>query len=196
MRGLVVGPDFTLGRNREGDIETLRTIGKDMGFMVTTVPPVMINGEVVSSTAIRKALIDGDLKKVRDLMGDPFSLHGRVITGARRGKELGFPTANLDIDPEQALPAEGVYASRAYTGERAYKSMTYIGKNPTFGGRQQSVEVYILDYQGNLYGQELRADIIERLRSEKKFNTAEELRQQIASDIKQGISVLDSKDND
>jgi riboflavin kinase/FMN adenylyltransferase len=153
----------------------------------------MINGEVVSSTAIRKALAGGDLNRVHDLIGRPFSLYGRVIPGARRGKDLGFPTANLEIDPEQALPNEGVYASRAYIGNQAHKSMTYIGKTPTFGGQQQSVEVYILDYQGNLYGQKLKIDIIERLRGDRQFVTAEELRQQIARDIKQGIATLDAK---
>jgi len=193
MRELVIGPDFTLGRNREGNVNTLRILGEDMDFAVTVVPPVMINGEMVSSTAIRKALADGDLKKVHNLISRPFNLHGRVIPGASRGAKLGFPTANLDIDPEQALPAEGIYATWAYINDRAYESMTNIGKRPTFGGHQSIVEVYILDYRGNLYGQELKIDIIEWLRGEKQFDTTEALRRQITEDIKQGRAILNSK---
>ncbi len=190
MRGLVVGPDFALGRNREGNPDVLRTLGQDMNFTVTVAPPLMINGEVVSSTAIRKALADGDMKRVHNLVGHPFSLHGRVITGASRGSGLGFPTANLDIDQRQALPAEGVYATRAYIDDQAYLSMTNIGKRPTFGGNERTVEAYILNYHGDLYGHELKIDIIDRLRNEKKFDSIEELKSQITEDIKQGRAIL------
>jgi len=190
MRGLVIGPDFALGRNREGDTDTLRGLGPNMDFSVTVVSPVVVNGEVVSSTAIRNALAEGDMQRVRNLIGRPFSLHGRVITGAGRGVELGFPTANLDVDSQQALPPDGVYATWAYIDGKAYQSMTNIGRRPTFGGGKRAVEVYILDYHGELYGRELRIDIIERLRSEERFNTAEELKRQVAEDIKQGKAIL------
>jgi riboflavin kinase/FMN adenylyltransferase len=165
-----------------------------MDFTVTVVPPVTIDAEVVSSTGIRAALAHGDLKKVGKLVGRPFRLHGRVISGASRGTKLGFPTANLEIDPEQALPAEGVYVSQAYINSKAHKSMTYIGKNPTFGGQQCTVEVYILDYEGDLYDRELEVDLIERLRGEQQFATAEELKQQISKDVKQGRAILNSRD--
>ena len=196
MRGLVIGPDFALGRNREGNADTLRLLGQEMSFGVTVVLPVMINGEVVSSTAIRQALADGDMKKVHSLAGRPFSLHGHVVTGAGRGVELGFPTANLDIDPEQAIPANGVYATWAYIDGKAYQSMTNIGKRPTFGGKECTVEVYVLDYHSDLYGHELRVDIMERVRGEKQFNTAEELKKQIAEDVKQGRAILNSRGRD
>jgi len=196
MRGLVIGPDFALGRNREGNVNTLHTLGQDIGFSVIVVPPIKINGEVVSSTAIRGALANGDMQKVHNLVGHPFSLIGRVISGTGRGVELGFPTANLDIDPEQALPSEGVYATWAYINDEAYKSMTYIGKNPTFGGNQRQVEVYILDFHGNLYGHELKIEVSERLRGEKRFDSAEELRKQIAEDVKQGQAILNSRGRD
>ena len=192
MKGLVIGPDFALGRGREGDINALRTLGEDMDFTVTVVPPVMINDEVISSTAIREALAEGDLKRVHNLIGRPFSLHGRVIPGASRGAKLGFPTANLDIDPEQALPAEGVYATWAYINDTVSESMTYIGNQPTFGGRQRAVEVYVLDYHGDLYGHELKIDIMERLRGEKQFGTTDELREQITEDIERGRAILSS----
>jgi riboflavin kinase/FMN adenylyltransferase len=164
-----------------------------MNFSVTVIPPVMVNDEVVSSTAIRDALADGDIKKVINLIGRSFSLQGRVATGSGWGVELGFPTANLDIDPKQALPAEGVYATRAYIDDKAYQSMTNIGRRPTFGDNRRTVETYILGYHGNLYGRELRIDIVERLRGEKRFDTVEELKEQIAADVKQGQAILDSQ---
>jgi len=193
MRGLIIGPDFALGRNREGNADTLRKLGQDMSFRVTVIPPVKVNDEMVSSTAIRDALADGDMKKVASLIGRSFSLQGRVTTGAGRGSELGFPTTNLDIDPKQALPAEGVYVTWAHIDDKAYQSMTNIGRRPTFGGNGRTVETYILNYQGNLYGRELKIDIVERLRGEKRFDTVEELKKQIAEDIKQGRAILDGQ---
>ena len=192
MRGLLVGPDFALGQNREGNINILRTLGQDMNFSVTTIPPIVIDGEVVSSTTIRNALAKGDMEKVINLTGRPFSLHGHIIKGTGRGLELGFPTANLNIEPQQALPADGVYATRAYLDDKVYKSMTNIGKRPTFGGAERIVEVYILDYHNNLYERELRIDIIKRLRAEKQFDTVQQLEKQIAEDVKQGRAILDS----
>ena len=192
MQGLVIGPNFALGRNREGNADTLRTLGQDMGFSVTVIPPVKVNGEVVSSTAIRDALANGNMKRVISLIGRPFSLQGRVTTGAGRGLELGFPTANLDIDPKQNLPPEGVYATWTYVDGKAYQSVTNIGKRPTFGGNGHTVETYILNYQGNLYERELKIDIVERLRDEKRFNTAEELKKQIAEDVNRGKAILDT----
>jgi len=193
MRGLVIGPDFALGQNREGNANALRKLGQEMGFSVTVVLPTMINGEVVSSTAIKNALADGDMKRVENLVGHPFSLHGRVIPGVGRGIELGFPTANLDIDPEQAFPAEGVYAGWAHINDQAYPAMTNIGKRPTFGSGKSTVEVYILDYHSDLYGQELKIDVIERLRGEIRFDTSQQLKKQIAEDVKQGRAILKTR---
>jgi len=193
MCGLVIGPDFTLGRNRAGNIDSLRTLGQDMNFTVTVIPPIMINSEVVSSTAIRNALANGDMKRVLNLAGHPFSLNGRVTGGAGQGLELGFPTANLDIAPEQALPADGVYATWAYIDGKAYQSMTNVGKHPTFGGSQRTVEVYVLDYHSDLYGHELKIDIMAQLRSEERFDTVDELKKQITEDVKQGRAILNSR---
>jgi len=193
MKGLVVGPDFALGKDRQGDIDALRRLGKEMGFSVTVVPPMTIDGEIVSSTAIRKALAEGDMKQARKLLGRPFRLQGKVVTGNGRGWELGFPTANLEVAPGQALPAGGVYACRAYIEGKAYSAMTNIGSRPTFGGGEQLIEAYLLDYNGDLYGHELAIDIIGRLRDEKKFDTAEQLKEQIAQDIKQGKAMLKTR---
>ena len=191
MRGLVVGPDFALGQGRGGSAEVLHGLGGDMGFTVTVVSPLMVNGEVVSSTAIRDALTEGNMKRVTTLIGRPFSLQGQVATGAGRGSGLGFPTTNLEVDPGQALPADGVYATRALLGGQAYQSVTNIGRRPTFGENGRTVETYILNYNGDLYGRELRIEVVERLRGEKRFATVEELKKQIAEDVKQGKAVLD-----
>jgi riboflavin kinase/FMN adenylyltransferase len=190
MRGLVIGPDFALGRDREGNTRMLPKLGHDMNFSVTVVPPLIVDDEVVSSTTIRKALIEGDMKKVLRLAGRHFSLHGLVTTGTGQGTELGFPTANLDIGPEQAIPADGVYATWAHIDNKAYQSVTNIGIRPTFGGGERTIEVYVLDYQSDLYRRELRIDILERLRDERQFDNLEELKRQITEDIKEGRAIL------
>ncbi len=193
MRGLVIGPDFALGRNREGDVNTLRTLGQEMNFSVTVADPLMINGGRVSSTVIRKALAEGDMGRVYRLAGRYFNLSAPVVTGAGRGRALGFPTANLDINAEQALPADGVYATWVYIGDKGYQSVTNIGRRPTFGSNQRTVEVFVLDHQGDLYGRNLKIDIIERLRGEKRFNTPQELAEQVAEDVKRGRAILNSR---
>ena len=194
MRGLVIGSDFALGKGREGDTNTLQKLGQDMNFSVTVVSPLVMNGKVVSSTAIRKALAAGDMSKVHELTGRPYSLHGKVVTGAGRGTGLGFPTANVAISLEHALPPDGVYASRVHIDGEAYQSMANIGKCPTFGGCERTVEAYIVDYRGDLYGRELKIDIIARLRDEKKFDTVDELKEQVAEDVRQGRAILDYTD--
>ena len=191
MRGLVIGPDFALGRGREGNIEFLRKLGEEMDFGVTVVLPKKMNGMVVSSTAIRRAMAGGDITKVNKLLGRPFSLQGRVVRGAHRGGPLlGFPTFNLDVDSNQALPPDGVYATRTYIDDKVYPSMTNIGRRPTFGENERTIETFILDYKGNLYERQLKIVLIERLRDEKRFNSPEELKQQIAEDIKLGRTIL------
>jgi riboflavin kinase/FMN adenylyltransferase len=193
MKGLVVGPDFALGKGRQGDINALRKLGQEMDFSLTVVPPMTIDGETVSSTAIRKALAEGDIKRAQKLLGRPFRLQGRVGSGDKRGIKLGFPTANLEVEPGQALPVGGVYACRAYINNQSYPAMTNIGTRPTFGGGPRLIEVYLLDYNGDLYGHELAIDIIERLRDEKKFDTPEQLIEQIAEDVKKGKAMLKTR---
>jgi riboflavin kinase/FMN adenylyltransferase len=190
MRGLIIGADFALGKRREGDTEALRKLGEEMGFTVSVVPPLVLNGEIVSSTAIRQALAAGDMRKARELAGRPFSLHGKVVTGAGRGEGLGFPTANIEVGPEHALPPDGVYATRAHINGNAYPSMTNIGQCPTFGGCQRTIETFLLDYQGDLYGRDLKIDIIDRLRDEKKFGSVDELKAQVAEDVSRGRKLL------
>ena len=196
MRGIVIGPDFALGKGRKGDIETLCKMGEEMGFSVTVVPPLKIGDETVSSTAIRQALAEGDMEKYRRLTGRPFRLHGKVIAGAGRGEELGFPTANLNIRNGQAVPPDGVYAGLADINGRTYQALTNIGRNPTFGKNERTVESFIIDYQGDLYGRGLSVDFISRLRDEKKFRNPEELKRQMAEDVERGKAILNARNDD
>jgi riboflavin kinase/FMN adenylyltransferase len=183
MQGLVLGWDFAMGHSREGSLETLQEMGHSLGFSLDVVGPVKINNDVISSTAIRQALAQGDIARANAMLGRTFHLEGTVVSGNGRGTELGFPTANLDIDPLQVLPADGVYATLAYVEGKQYKSATFIGRRPTFNGLERIVEVHILDYAGDLYRSTLKIDIIERLRGEQKFPNADALKSQISRDI-------------
>jgi riboflavin kinase/FMN adenylyltransferase len=161
-----------------------------MGFSVTSIPPVRKNGDIVSSTAIRSAMAEGDMKKVHRLMGRPFSLHGRVIHGKGRGAGLGFPTVNLDILPGQAIPSDGVYATRAFVDNKSYPSVTNIGMNPTFGNTERTIEAYLLDYHDDLYGREVKINFIQKLRDEIRFDNADHLIKQIDEDIRRTRIIL------
>jgi len=193
IRGLVIGPDFALGHNREGNVDRLIEIGKKKGFTVTVVPPLVIDGEIVSSTAVRQALAAGDMDKVVRLTGRPYFIKGRVTSGTGLGRKLGYPTANLELEPGWAIPADGVYATFTHISGNVHQSMTSIGFRPTFGGKNKTVETYILDYSGDLYDREVTIDVVDRLRAEKKFDSAEELKQQIFQDIVKGKKMLSSK---
>lgn len=193
MRGLIIGPDFALGRNREGDAEKLRILGEEMGFSVEVIPPVVIDGFVVSSSTIRQALTEGDMKKVEKLIGRLFSLSGQVVSGDRRGRALGFPTANLDLRAEQALPSDGVYATITHIDHDFLPSVTNIGVRPTFGGNKRLVETYILDFEGELLGQKLTIDLVDKLRDEERFDTVEELKAQMIRDVEQARQILNER---
>ena len=193
MRGLVVGPNFALGNNREGSADQLRLLGQEMGFIVEVVPPVVLDGQVISSSAVRVALAQGDMETVEKLFGRPFSLTGQVVTGDRRGRILGFPTANLDVEPQQALPSDGVYVTVAHIDHESLPSVTNIGVRPTFGGGKRLVEAYLLDYEGELREQKLRIDLLDKLRDEKHFDTAEELKAQIRKDVEQARAILNKR---
>lgn len=184
MKLLVVGPDFAFGRNRAGTVEVTRAIGEKLGFRVETAPLLDEAGEKVGSTAVREALAEGDVERVARLLGRPFSLRGPVVEGDRRGRELGFPTANIAFGLDRALPAYGIYVTRAYVRETAYEACTSIGIRPTFDvDPQPTIEAFIIDFDGDIYGQELRIDLLKRLRGEEKFESAEALIEQMNRDI-------------
>ncbi len=190
MRELVIGSDFALGRGRGGDAHALKALGQQLDFTVDVVPPRVWQGQTVSSTAIRQALSQGDMIKVSRLLGRRFRVAGQVTRGDERGKTLGFPTANLIPEPEQALPPDGVYATRAFLSETVYQSVTNIGIRPTFGGGLRLIEAHLLDFEGQLYGRELQIELVERLRGEAKFSSAEELKAQMARDVEQARALL------
>lgn len=190
MQGMVIGPDFAMGRDNEGDIQTLKKLGTEMGFTVKVIPPVKINGDIVSSTAIRDALAKGDMEKAQRLFGRHFSLRGKVIRGKGRGHTMGFPTANIAISKGQALPADGVYATLVHFDGQVLASMTNVGTSPTFGDVGRRVEVYIPDFNEDLYDRELELEFVQKLRGEKRFATPEELKQQMAEDVKRGNAIL------
>jgi riboflavin kinase/FMN adenylyltransferase len=193
MRGLIIGPDFALGRGREGDAEKLRLLGQKMDFSVEVLPAVVLDGQVVSSSAIRQALSQGDMKMVEKFFGRLFSLEGQVVSGDGRGRALGFPTANMELKAEQALPSDGVYATIAHVGHELIPSVTNIGVRPTFGFGKRLVETYLLDYEGELLGQRLTIDLVDKLRDEKRFDAVEELKSQMARDVEQARQILSGR---
>ncbi|MBN1690290.1 MAG: bifunctional riboflavin kinase/FAD synthetase [Dehalococcoidia bacterium] len=190
MSGLVLGPDFALGRHRQGDSDCLRRIGEELDFRVEVVRPARLAGEVISSSAIRQLLAAGDIDKVKDMLGRRFILEGKVVVGDRRGRTLGFPTANISTQPEQAMPGDGIYATIARLGRQRMNSVTNIGVRPTFGGLKRLVETYILDFDGDLYGKRLCVELVARLRDEIKFSGAEELKEQMAKDEFKARNIL------
>ena len=184
MRLLVVGPDFALGRNRAGTIGVMREIGERLGFRVEVAPLLAEADEKVGSSAIRRALGAGDVERVGRLLGRPFSLRGPIVAGDRRGRALGFPTANIALGLDRALPAYGIFVTRAYVRESSHESCTSIGIRPTFDVEPRPVvETFILDFDEDIYGREMQIDLLRRLRGEERFASAEALIAQIHKDI-------------
>jgi riboflavin kinase/FMN adenylyltransferase len=190
MQGIMVGPDFVLGRGGEGDINLLRTLGVEMEFTVHVVAPFTVDGEVVSSTLIRQSLAQGDMRRVEKLMGRRFYLQGKVITSDRRGRVLGFPTANLDMKPQQALPDNGIYATITQVDGERFSSATNVGTRPTFGEGERMVETYLLDYDGDLYGKKITIEFVRKVRDERRFPSAEQLIVQMRKDVQEVNAIL------
>jgi riboflavin kinase/FMN adenylyltransferase len=184
LRELWVGWDFALGRKREGDLARLRQIGQQLGYSVHPVDAFKLaDGMPISSTRIRGALAAGDLETAARLLGRPFGVQGPVVEGDRRGRTIGFPTANLDIDQRHVLPADGVYVCHAEVDGQRYGAVANIGVRPTFDGTRRKVEAYLLDFVGDIYGEKLRLTLRERLRGEKKFDGIAALVDQITADV-------------
>jgi riboflavin kinase/FMN adenylyltransferase len=185
LRYLVVGHDFALGHNRDGDLNLLKKLGDDFEYSLRIMLPVQFDGEVVSSSRIRNLLIQGDVVLARRLLGRPFSFHGEVVHGDGRGKTLGIPTANLTPWENQALPREGVYASQVEISGRTWGAVTNVGVRPTFEALPvpPRVETHILGFQESLYGKTIKVSFIERLRDEIRFNSVNALVEQIKVDI-------------
>lgn len=191
-KNLIVGYDFSFGSERKGSIEFLKTRGAELGINVEVIPPVKVDGELCSSTRIRQALEAGDVSLANALLGRKFYVRGLVERGAGRGRTIGIPTANIRTTAE-TLPAGGVYAGIAKTRHGDFKTMVNIGSNPTFvHAGMVGIEAHLLDFNADLYGDEVRVDFVERIRSEKKFGSAVELVAQIHADIERGRKILDA----
>jgi riboflavin kinase/FMN adenylyltransferase len=187
------GDDFALGHQRQGDVTFLRAEGEKRGFTVNIVQPSLIDGEVISSTRIRQSLRDGAVEQVTRFLGHPFRLPGEVVEGAKRGRTIGIPTANLAVWEERAIPAVGVYACRAQTASGAYQAVVNVGFRPTFNSTEPklTIEAHLLDFSGDLYGSTVTLEFIARLRSEMKFSGIEALVAQIKSDIETARPILE-----
>ncbi|MBI2712033.1 MAG: bifunctional riboflavin kinase/FAD synthetase [Bdellovibrio sp.] len=193
VEAIVVGYDFAFGKGRTGHLESLKQFCDQAGVSLQVVPPHQVDGEVVSSSRIREHLKNGNLPAARGLLGRNFSYQGTVIRGEGRGRKLGFPTANLEIESKLALPL-GVYVTEVWVGNSKYRAVTNVGVRPTFHsswvGSVPLVEAHLLGVSLDLYGQRVQIHFIEKLRDEKKFSTPDALKLQISEDAKIADQVL------
>ena len=191
---LVLGYDSTVGRNREGNASRLTEIGSELGYTVEVVSALSDESGVISSTEIRKLIATGNVAEAARLMGHPYSLHGPVKHGDKRGRTINIPTANIEYPPDKLIPANGIYACRAYLNHHEYQAALNIGINPTFTPDKQTpnVEAHLLDFQREIYGEDVRLDFIARLRDELRFESVEKLLEQIWKDIEDTRRILNS----
>lgn len=182
---LLIGYDFALGKGREGNAARLEEIGRRRGYAVQTIPALSDESGVISSTEIRKLVATGEVTEAAKLLGHAYSLHGPVVHGDGRGRDLGFPTANIEYRQEKILPANGVYACWASVDGGAYRAAVNVGTRPQFHSEATltHVEAYLLDYEGDLYGRDVQLDFVARLRDEMKFPSVPDLVQQMHRDV-------------
>ncbi|HDH26252.1 MAG TPA: bifunctional riboflavin kinase/FAD synthetase [Actinobacteria bacterium] len=190
-RLVVVGSNFRFGVDRSGGVDTLRSAGSRLGFEVDVVDVLREDGETLSSSAIRGMLTRGDVEAAADALGRPFELQGTVADGDGRGRDLGYPTANLDIPEELLIPADGVYAVWATVRKRTHPAVANIGVRPTFGGTGRVVEAHLLDVAPTLYGESMTLQFVGRVRDEQRFAGADELVTQIGLDVAKARAMLE-----
>ncbi|CDM64516.1 bifunctional riboflavin kinase/FAD synthetase [Pyrinomonas methylaliphatogenes] len=183
-REVYLGQGFAFGRGREGNIELLRRVSRELGFFADEVPEVRLRGQRISSSRIRELLTQGRVNLARRMLGRPYGVEGRVVRGAERGRALGFPTANLQLQ-NRVIPKNGVYVTAALIEGVWRRSVTNIGTRPTFEkDGAPAIETYVLDWSGDLYGDVVRVRFLHRLRDERRFASVEDLRRQIIADVK------------
>jgi len=190
MKEIFCGKDFALGYKREGNVDFLRAVGAEQGFAVNVVEPYLYEGQIVSSTRIRQLVAHGELDQATRLLGRFPSVRGRVVKGSQRGRRLGFPTANLAIAERRLIPADGIYAVRIKIGEAWYGGAANIGVRPTFDNGARLVEVFVLDFDDDLYEQFVETQFIQRLREERKFESVAALTEQMQRDVADARRVL------
>ena len=181
-RVVCVGENFRFGHHQAGDVRLLEELARELGFTVRIIPPVVVNGQVASSSLVRRLVAEGDVAAAAALLGRPFALTGEIFPGAGRGLEIGFPTLNLRPEQE-CTPGHGVYVTESLVGGKLHPSATNVGVRPTFESGPAVVETHLLDFAGKFKGGEVEVRFHERLRREQKFPSAEALREQIARDV-------------
>ena len=188
---LIIGYDHHFGKNREGGLTQLKELGEKYGFAIEEIPRQNIDDNKISSTHIRKALQSGDIESANRYLGYNFQMDGSVVKGDGRGRLLGFPTANIVVEEQYKLiPAEGVYAVRVQTSEGTYDAMLNIGHRPTFQGKNVSIEAHLFDFDDDLYHQTVSIIFEKRLRNELKFDSVQELQNQLVQDKKNALKAL------
>ena len=188
---LVIGYNHHFGRNREGGFKHLKEFGPVYGFDVKEIPAIDLDNIEISSTKIREALQKGNISTANSYLGYEYSLRGKVIRGKQLGRELGYPTANIEVaDKYKLIPADGIYAVKVFHETTQYKGMMSIGFNPTVDGKKRTIEVNIFDFDKDVYNQEIRVNFVEWLRKEKKFSDLEKLKKQIAADKQATLKVF------
>lgn len=192
MVELLCGPNFALGYKREGTIPFLQKVGEELGFVVTVVEPRQYEQGMISSTRVRALVAGGQVTEAATMLGRFPALRGIVVHGDHRGRTLGYPTANLNAPDRKLIPANGIYAVRVRLGREYFNGAANIGVRPQFGGGPRLVEVYILDFDRDIYGQELEVQFVERLRDEMKFESVEALVRQMGQDVAKARSILES----
>jgi riboflavin kinase / FMN adenylyltransferase len=195
LRSLLIGHDFALGHNREGNLERLSEIGEELGYKVHAIGPVKNGEDVISSSLIRKRISIGQVDLAAGNLGRFYTLSGSVVHGDGRGRRINIPTANIDYPKDKLIPANGVYACWAWVGKKRHPAAVNIGINPTFTPDKQipNVEAHILDFNRELYGQELKLEFVEYLREELKYDSVDALLKQIHADIAKTREILSSK---
>jgi len=192
LNALWVGSDFAMGYRREGNVAFLREQGELKGFEVEEIDLIEGVEGVISSTAIREAIQSGEMELARQWLGRAYSVTGEVVHGEKRGRLIGYPTANTAVWEQQVIPANGIYAGWAWLGNERFMAMTNVGVRPTFDGKNITVEPYLLDFDRDIYGQQLEVSFEKRLRPEARFDSLEELIDQIGRDVIEGESYLRS----
>lgn len=192
LEHLLIGYDFALGRGREGNASRLSEIGNELGYTVEIINALSDESGVISSTEIRKLVSTGNVAEAAKLLGHPYALSGEVIRGAGRGRTINFPTANVDYVQQKVAPSNGIYACWAYLGTEKFMAATNIGFNPTFTPDRQtpSLEAYLLDFDRDIYGQNLKLEFVTRIRDELKFDSVEALIEKIHDDVDQTRDLL------
>ena len=190
-RRLVVGYNYRYGRGHAGNVETLRRDAGSLGIPVEVVDAVIVGGEAVSSSRIRRVVAEGSVAEAASLLGRPYALTGTVVKGDGRGKTLGVPTANIKVDPRKLVPKIGIYAGIAAVEKSRAGALISIGNRPTFGGGERVIEIHLLDFNGDLYGKNLTVELTAWIRDEEKFSSAEALMEKMREDIAKGREVLE-----